>query len=309
MELRHLRYFIAVIEAGTFTRAATALNTHQGPLNKQISDLEKEVEVHLFKRDEFQRRQQPLQLTPAGEAFLEAARLTVAHADRTIIQAKNADQGMIGTLNVGINSSISNSLLPQILQGFIKPFPQVKLVLKEFHYYEQMQHLQNHLLDVAFERSNNAQNYKDLHFVPILSETLVAVLPEDHPLTGRSHIFFQDLAQEKLILIPPTMTAYMTEIYDLYKQEVGHLPNVVHEGGWMVTILGLVAANLGVSILPSNVKSLKRDGVVYRDILDAKSKQLIKLKNSLALIYRKDNTSQIVRNFQNVIQEVCATYS
>ena len=75
----------------------------------------------------------------------------------------------------------------------------------------------------------------------------------------------------------------------------------------MVTILALVAADLGVSILPSNVKNLKREGVVYKDLLDSKRKQPIKLKNSLALIYRKDNKSQIVRNFQRTIQEVCQT--
>lgn len=307
MELRHLRYFIAVVEAGTFTHAATTLNTYQGPLNKQISDLEKEVGVHLFERDESGRRQQPLQLTAAGEAFLEAARLTVAHAERTITQAHNAESGIIGTLNVGINSSITNSLLPKILPYFIKQFPGVKLVLRELHYIEQIQQLQNHLLDVAFERTNNAQIYADLQFIPILEETLVAVLYKEHLLAHKSEIFFRDLANERLILSPPKMTVYMTEINNLYIQEVGHEPNVVYEGGWMVTILGLVAAHLGVSILPSNVKNLKREGVVYKDILDSKRKQPIKLKNSLALIYRKDNTSQLVRNFQRAIQDVCET--
>lgn len=309
MELRHLRYFIAVVEAGTFTHAATTLNTYQGPLNKQISDLEKEVEVYLFKRDESGRRLQPLQLTAAGEAFLEAARLTVAHADRTITQARNAEAGRIGTLNVGINSSIANSWLPKILRYFVKQFPDVKLVLWEVPYVEQIQKLQNHLLDVGFDWMNNAQQYADLQFIPILAETLVVVLSKEHLLAGRSQIFFRDLANERFILAPPTIAVYMTEIKNLYTQEVGHEPNVVQEGGWMVTILGLVAADLGVSILPSNVKNLKREGVVYKDILDSKRKQPIKLKNSLALIYRKDNKSQLVRNFQRAIQDVCETSS
>jgi DNA-binding transcriptional LysR family regulator len=309
MELRHLRYFIAVVEAGTFTHAATTLNTYQGPLNKQISDLEKEVGVYLFERDESGRRQQPLQLTVAGEAFLEAARIAVAHADRTITQARSAEKGIIGTLNVGINSSITNSLLPKILRYFVKQFPNVKLLFWELPYVEQIQKLQNHLLDVAFDRTNNAQLYADLQFIPILEETLVVLLSKEHPLAGRSQIFLQDLANERFILSPPTMAVYMTEINNLYTQEIGHEPNVIHEGGWMVTILGLVAADLGVSILPSNVKILKREGVVYKDILDSKRKQPIKLKNSLALIYRKDNKSQIVRNFQRAIQEVCETSS
>lgn len=305
MELRHLRYFIAVVESGTFTHAATTLNTHQAPLNKQISDLEKQVGAYLFERDESGRRQQPLQLTAAGEAFLEAARLAVAHAERTIVQARNAEAGRIGTLNVGINSSIANSLLPQIMRYFIKQFPDVKLVLRELPYLEQIQQLQNHLLDVGFDRTNNAKLYTDLEFVPILEESLVVLLSQEHRLAKKSQIFFRDLAKEKFILAPPKMAAYMTEINHLYIQEVGHAPNVVHEGGWMVTILGLVAADLGVSILPSNVKNLKREGVIYKDILDIKSKHPIKLKNSLALIYRKDNNSQIVRNFQRAIQQVC----
>lgn len=305
MELRHLRYFIAVVEAGTFTHAAATLNTYQGPLNKQISDLEKEVGTNLWVRDESGRRQQPLQLTAAGMAFLEAARLAVAHADRAIIQALNADAGRIGTLNVGINSSISNSLFPKIMPYFVKQYPDVKLVLRELHYSEQIKQLQNHLLDVGFERTNNTHLYPDLQFIPILAETLVVVLYKEHPLAQKSQIFFRDLANEKLILSPPKMTAYMSEIIDFYKHEVGHKPNVVHEGGWMVTILGLVAAHLGVSILPHNVKNLQREGVIYKDILDSKSKQPIQLKNSLALIYRKNNTSQLVRNFQRAIQEVC----
>jgi DNA-binding transcriptional LysR family regulator len=309
MELRHLRYFIAVVEAGTFTHAATTLNTYQGPLNKQISDLEKEVGVSLFERDESGRRQQPLQLTAAGEAFLEAARIAVVHADRTITQARNAESGIIRTLNVGINSSSANSLLPKILRYFVKQFPDVKLVLWEVPNVEHIQKLQNHLLDVGIDWMHNAQQYADLQFIPILEETLVVVLSKEHPLAGRSQIFFRDLANERLILAPPTIAVYMTEIKNLYTQEVGHEPNVVQEGGWMVTILGLVAADLGVSILPSNVKTLKREGVVYKDILDSKRKQPIKLKNSLALIYRKDNKSQIVRNFQRAIQEVCETSS
>lgn len=101
----------------------------------------------------------------------------------------------------------------------------------------------------------------------------------------------------------------MMEIINLYTQEVGHAPNVVHEGGWMVTILGLVAAHLGVSILPSNVKNLKREGLIYKDILDSQYQQPIKLKNSLALIYRKDNTSKLMQNFQQAIQEACETRS
>lgn len=307
MELRHLRYFIAVVEAGTFTHAATTLNTYQGPLNKQISDLEKEVRVNLFERDESGRRQQPLQLTAAGEAFLEAARLAVVHADRTITQARNAESGIIGTLNVGINSSISNSLLPKILGHFVKQFPDVKLVFWELPYLEQIQKLQNQLLDVGFDRTNNAQLYADLQFIPILEETLVVLLSKEHRLASRSQIFCQDLANERFIMAPPKMAVYMTEINNLYRQEVGHEPNVVQEVGWMVTILSLVAADLGVSILPSNVKYLKREGVVYKDILDSKRKQPIKLKNSLALIYRKDNKSQLVRNFQRAIQDVCET--
>jgi DNA-binding transcriptional LysR family regulator len=309
MELRHLRYFVAVVESGTFTHAALAQNTHQGPLNKQISDLEKEIGVHLFERDESGRRQQPLQLTPAGKAFLEAAQLAIAHVERTVVQARNADAGRIGTLNVGINSSIANSLLPTILPAFIKQFPDIKLVFRELHHSDQIQQLQDRLLDVAFERTNDVWRYTNLKFLPILEETLVAVLYKEHWLARKPQICFQDLANEKFILSSPQQTAYMGDVINLYIQEVGYAPNVVHEGGWMVTILGLVAAQLGISILPSNVKNLKREGINYKDIFDRQYKQPIKLKSSLALIYRKDNTSKLVQNFQQVIQETCGTRS
>lgn len=138
---------------------------------------------------------------------------------------------------------------------------------------------------------------------------MVAVLYKEHPLVQKSQICLQDLANEKFILCPPHVSVFMMEIINLYTQEVGHAPNVVHEGGWMVTILGLVAAHLGVSILPSNVKNLKREGLIYKDILDSQYQQPIKLKNSLALIYRKDNTSKLMQNFQQAIQEACETRS
>lgn len=168
VELRHFRYFMAVVEAGTFTHAALRQNTHQGLLNKQISDFEKEVGVYLFDRDKSGRRQQPLQLTPASQAFLEAARLTISHAERTIVQARNADAGRIGTLTIGIHSSFSNRSIPTILPYFVKQFPDIKLVLRELRYPEQMQQLQDRLLDVAFERTNNVWRYADLQFIPKL---------------------------------------------------------------------------------------------------------------------------------------------
>jgi DNA-binding transcriptional LysR family regulator len=126
MELRHLRYFIVLAEELNFSRAAERLHMAQPPLSQQIRSLENELGLQLFDRTT-----RPLQLTPAGQVFLEKARQVFLQVEQAMLSAQRASQGEIGRLTVGINTSIANSLLPDILRTFCKRFPDVELVLHE----------------------------------------------------------------------------------------------------------------------------------------------------------------------------------
>jgi DNA-binding transcriptional LysR family regulator len=293
MELRHLRYFIAVAEELNFTRAAERLHIAQPPLSQQIQALETELGVQLFER-----KKRPLQLTPAGEVLLTEARLVFATVERAIIFTKRASRGEIGRLVVGANSSIANSVLPDILRVFRSRFGDVELVLRELTSKQQIQELLSRGIDVGFDRlPNENQNDTALSFLPILQEPLVIALPEQHPLAAQSQIPLKALADEPFVLPPPDLVPSYSQIINLC-QQVGFTPKVVQQATWMITVLSLVAGSVGVALLPANAQNLVRKGVVYREI------QGENLTRQLAVIWRRDDSSVILREFIAVTKDI-----
>jgi DNA-binding transcriptional LysR family regulator len=293
-ELRQMCYFMAVVEAqNNFSRAAERLHIEQPPLSQRIRSLEKVLKVELFDR-----KRRPLQLTEAGKVFLEEIRLALTHIELAITQAQRASRGEIGRLTIGVNSSIANSLLPDILRTFRDHFPEVKLVLRELTSSQQTQDLRNRLLDVGFERLPNPyENEADLRFMPILQEPLVIALPETHPLAAQAQIPLKALADEPFILPSPELVPSYGEIMTLC-QQVGFSPKVVQEATWMITVLSLVAGGVGVALLRANVQNLQRRGVVYRPI------QGQNLTRQIAVVWRRDDSSVVLHEFLKVIQDV-----
>ncbi|HEY9692405.1 MAG TPA: LysR family transcriptional regulator [Oculatellaceae cyanobacterium] len=294
LELRQLCYFMAVVEAkNNFSRAAERLHIQQAPLSQRIQALEKALKVELFDR-----KKRPLQLTPAGEAFLKDARLALDQIERAIDQAQRASRGEIGRLVVGIGSSMANSLLPDILQLFRARFPEVKLVLRELIPDQQIQELRDRTIDVGFDSLPNAhEQQKDLDFLPILQESMVIALPETHPLAAHTSIPLQALADEEFVLPSPENVPFYTQTIRLC-QEAGFLPKVVQEATWLITVLGLVAGGVGVSLLSSNVQNLQRKGVVYRAIKG------VNLTREIAVVWRREDSSPVLREFLKVIKDV-----
>lgn len=293
MELRHLRYFIAVAEEKNFSYAAQRLHIAQPPLSQQISALEAEIGVKLFDR-----KKRPLQLTSAGQVFLAEARLVLTQVEHAIIQTQRASRGEIGELVVGTNSSIANSLLPDMLRIFRDRFPSVKLVLRELTAAQQIQELQNRRLDIAFDRLlNSYQQNTELCYLPIGRESLVIALPKTHPLASQPQIPLQDLANEPFVLPSTELVPSYTEIIHLC-QQAGFFPNVVQEATWMITVLSLVAGGVGVALLPSNVQNLQRQGVVYKPIQGAN------LTREIVVLWRQEDTSPVLHEFLKVIQEL-----
>jgi DNA-binding transcriptional LysR family regulator len=297
IELRQICYFVAVTAAGNnFSRAAESLHIEQPPLSQRIKSLEKKLKIELFDR---QRR--PIQLTAAGKVFLAEIQLTLTSLDRAITNAQRAQHGEIGSLSIGIASSISNTLLPNILRTFRDRFPEVELELRELTADRQIQELREGRLHVGFEATFELSTPDDcLAVMPILTEALVVALPVSHPLSDRSQILLHELATEKLIL--PTIEEfpyYQKFIY--YCQQAGFEPMLARnvKASWLVTILSLVVAEVGIAILPSNVQNLQRQGVVYRTIQD------VHLSRQISAIWRRDNSSAVLAQFLTIVRELC----
>jgi DNA-binding transcriptional LysR family regulator len=299
MNLERLERFVVLAtlknEAGqqdiNISRAAEQLLIPQPHLSKQIKQLETDLGVKLFIR------KPRLELTDYGKVFLVEAQHLLEQVKRIKKSAKEAAQGEIGQLIIGINASISNSLLPDILRSFCQKFPKVDLVLEQMLHEHSHQKLQNGTVDANFENLYNLQDVDFLTYQVINQEPLILVLPETHSLANQTQIQLSDLSNERFILpCHDTVPA----LHALIKAclEAGFYPNIVHETGWMITILSLVAGEIGIALLPANVMNLQRKGVVYREIVG----QLPVVQ--MAIAWRKDNQSKILSNFLNVVGEV-----
>ncbi len=296
IELRQICYFLAIVEAGNnFSRAAEHLQIEQPPLSQRIKALEKKLKFQLFDR---QRR--PLQLTAAGEIFLAETRQSLMMLEQAITHSQQASRGEIGFLSIGIASSISNTILPDILKTFCDRFPAVELELCELTAEQQIQALKNRHLQIGFEVISDIQfQNQDLTIQPIVEESLIVALPATHPLAAQTHIPLTALAQEALILPSIQAFPFYQEFIDCCEQ-AGFQPRIVQnaKATWMITILSLVVAEVGIAILPSNVENLQRRGVVYRSISD------INLTRKISVIWRPDEVSIVMREFLQVVQEI-----
>jgi DNA-binding transcriptional LysR family regulator len=292
MELRHLRYFIAVAEELHFSRAAERLQIAQPPLSQQIQSLEKELGVQLFKRTK--RR---VQLTEAGQVFLQEARLILTQVEQAIRAAQRASRGEIGSLGVGVNSSATHSILPEILRLFRERFPCVELVLHELASYQQVQGILDNGIDIGFLWLPNVEE-SALSFMPIWREPVIVALPETHPLADLPEIPLKTLAGEPFVLPPRQLgQGFYSQIISLC-QQAGFSPKVRQEAMLMQTIVSLVAGGVGVALVPASLQNLQRVGVVYKTL------QGQKLELEMAVVWRPDNSSQVLQEFLQVVREM-----
>jgi DNA-binding transcriptional LysR family regulator len=293
MELRHLRYFITVADELSFSRAAERLNMAQPPLSQQIQALETEMGAKLFDRTK-----RPLQLTLAGQAFLIEARSTLINLEKAIQRIQLIHQGELGHLSIGFTSSIANGILPNVLRVFRQQYPNVKLILREENSSMQLQGLRDRQTDIIFlYQDHQLLAATDLDVMLFRQEPLVVALPEKHPLTNKANVAIVDLIDEEFVMPSYQVVSGLPEkIYTLCDQ-AGFTPKVALEAIFTVTILGFVAAEIGISILPSSVQSLQRTGVVYRPIEEKT------IANQLIAVWRKQNSSIILQRFLTVAGE------
>lgn len=259
MELRHLHYFIAVAEELNFSRAADRLHMAQPPLSQQIRQLEEELGFQLFHRTK--RR---VQLTEAGHIFLLEARQVLQSLDQAVQAGRQASRGEVGQLSIGFVSSAAYNILPPLLKTFRRQVPEVTLELQELTTREQLQQLIAGKLDVGFARPPIEE--PDLQTARIFREPLMVALPESHESGDCDRVPVQSLANESFILFPRVVAPGLYDPIIHLCLQAGFSPQVVQEAIQMQTIVSLVAAEMGVAIVPRSLQNLQRRGVIYKPL-------------------------------------------
>lgn len=257
MELRHLRYFVAVAEEKSFNKAAERLFISQPPLSRQIKQLEEEMGVVLIDRD-----QRPLKLTEAGVFFYEHAIQILRKSDN--LRAMTMRKGVFdGSLSIGFVASILYGTLPRVISRFRKVYPNIEIKLHELNSWQQTQALTNGKIDVGFGRLL----FEDASVRRILlrDESLVVAVPIDHHIMQqkRRTITISDLCSENLLLYPkaprPSFIDYILGLFEARNIE----PNSFSEVSELHVALGLVAAGEGVTIVPRALENLRGTEIGY----------------------------------------------
>lgn len=257
MDLRQLRYFVAVAETLHFGRAARRLDISQPPLSRQVAAFEDELGVELFERST-----RGVRLTPAGGALLPRARRLLADADTIARGARELARGDVGLINLGFLAASTYSVLPRLLTTFRRSRPGVRLVLTEATSDRQLVALLDGSLDAGVLLPPVAD--ASLAYAALIREPLVAALPSGRPWPARLDI--AQLASEPFILFPRRAGASLYDLIVGACERAGFTPRVEQEAVQMPTIVSLVAAGMGVALVPGSLRRMRRMGVVYRPL-------------------------------------------
>ncbi|MBD2497813.1 LysR family transcriptional regulator [Nostoc sp. FACHB-280] len=290
MELRHLRYFVTLAEELHFGKAAEKLHIAQPPLSQQIRQLETELGFELFHRTK-----RHVQLTTAGQVFLGEVQQILHQLQQAIQIGQQTSRGEVGKLVVGFVSSTAYNILPSILKNYRNCVPGVNLELHELTTDQQLDWLQEGRMDVGFIRPPVEDN--KFSWETIFQESLVVALPETHILAKQSQISLTFLANEGFILFPRKLAPGLYDLIISLCQQSGFSPNVVQEAIQMQTIVSIVAAEMGVAIVPASLQNLQRTGVVYKYIEESTPKVTI------AMIWRSCEVSSTVRKFVEIVRQ------
>jgi DNA-binding transcriptional LysR family regulator len=258
VELRHLRYFVAVARERNFTRAAEQLHIAQPPLSRQVQQLEDELGIDLIEAGS-----RPLRLTEAGRLFYEQAVQVLERVDEMKAMIERLHDADRGRFTMGFVASTLYGKLPEVIRSYRAARPGVELTLLELTSFEQIAALKEGRIDVGFGRIPLDDPALDRQL--LRNEKLLAAVPGNHPLLARGKgLRLADLAAEPLIVYPKApRPSYADQVLALFR-DAGLKPPAVHEVRELQTALGLVAAEVGVCLVPMSVERLRRDNVAYR---------------------------------------------
>jgi DNA-binding transcriptional LysR family regulator len=273
LDLRRMRYFVAVAEELHFRRAAERLRISQPPLSQQIQALEQDIGTKLFERD-----RQRVFLTATGRVLLDRARRILGEVEATRIELRAAAGGEGGDLRIGFTAS--SGLMPflhRALHGFRTAHPGVRLALQEMPSLRQVEALRKRELDLGIVRKPARRQANGVVFTLLCEDTLVVAMHERNPLAGKRSISIRRLRQEPFISYP--RDAGISLFQDVYELASGadFYPDIVQEARDSSTIIGFVAAGLGVAIVPASLRCIRMDGVRFLDLSDAGARSALYL--------------------------------
>ena len=301
MELRHLRYFIAVAEEGHITRAAERLGMQQPPLSQQIRALERELDVQLLRR-----KPRGVELTEAGRALLEDARAILAHIDHAFATTRRTARGEQGRIAVGFTSSAPfHPFVPRVIRAFRDSFPLIALTLEESGTTELIEDLRHERVDAAFIRTP-VTDPLGLTVNPLLEEAMLVALPAAHPLAvgdaDSAALPLVALAAETFIVYRRRSGPGLYDAIFAACHAAGFSPLVGQEAPRIVSTLNLVAAGLGIAIVPASLQRMQMDGVSYRRLKGAQPRA------PLLLATRRGDTSAVVRRFLDLVKRTARSF-
>jgi DNA-binding transcriptional LysR family regulator len=293
IELRHLRYFVAVAEELHFGRAAQRLHLSQPPLSQQIRKLEQMLGYPLLTRTS-----RSVSLTAAGEAFLQSARRTLRNVRRDIDETQRIARGEVGSLHIGFVGSGMLTGLPAIFRAYREAYPRVRLHLHESFTSRVIEGLGDGSLDAGILRDGDPAG--GLNVTPIFSEPFVAVLPANHPRAKQKSISPAALRDEPFVYFPRAAGARAFEKPLTIFEQFGFRPNIVQEASHWLTILRLIGAGLGVSIAPECVRTIASPDVVCLTLRDTK------VFSSIELASLVGESRAIVERFAHIVKALNA---
>jgi len=291
MELRHLKYFVAVAEELNFARAARRVRIAQPSLTKQIQQLEQELGFPLLYRTK-----KKVELLDTGHVFLDEAQRLLRQAETAIQSARRTHTGESGRLVIGFSPSAAPEVLPRILRRYHALYPTVVVDLLEIVSIKNAESLLESAMSVALVRSPTFLSRELFCFETIQDERFVVALPDSHPLAKQKSVRITTLASEPLI-VPPLQPGwgYADSIFQIFR-EYGIVPRIAQEATGALAVVTIVAGGFGVALVPASLSNLSLPGVTYRPIKGQCR------TSDLTLVWRRDSRASTVRAFLEVIR-------
>jgi DNA-binding transcriptional LysR family regulator len=294
IELRQLRYFVAVAEERHFGRAATRLHMTQPPLSQTIQSLEAALGTLLFARTK-----RSVALTPAGTALLPEARRILQQAGALPDLARRAASGESGLLSLSFVSTADYSVLPPLLRDFRERYPQVQIDLREATTDVQLEDLMQGRIDAGLLIPPLTDKAKvELDYLTVLSEPLIMAVPKGlKAIRGKTAVPLEAVADIPLIIFPRRIAPAFHDAILACFRDAGLTPRIGQEAIQMQTIVGLVSAGMGIALVPQSVSNLKRPGVEYKPLTN----KTLPIETGLA--WRRDNLSPVLRSFLELLRK------
>jgi DNA-binding transcriptional LysR family regulator len=289
MELRHLRYFCALADFGTFSKASQHLHISQSAISEQIADLEREIGGALLDRSQRRTR-----LTPQGLLFLAEARKTLLASERAIDVTRRSLNGELGTLSIGFFPWGTGGFFARIIREYRRLCPQVRLSLYEMHAAVQMDALTSGKIDIGFTRPLEPPFNRTLRDELLYRDPVVVAMPRDHALAGPS-VDIAALATEPFVMCDRTVTPVLFDNILTLCTKAGYSPRIVNTTSTWSGVLTLVESGEGVAMVPSGARTLRTRGVVFAEIKPTA------LYTGIAVAWNPSNENPIQGDFLRLV--------